>query len=395
MNAAMARAPWGVGGYLALLQAALALGWVVYAAYLPQLAAQAGLPREAVPWLLMADQLVFLVCDVLVGWGSDRAARVVGRVGAAVVVVSLVSALAFVALPAAAAAAQPEALVALGLLWAATSSALRAPPLALLGRYVARPVQPTLVALQALGLGVAGALAPYLALQLKGVDPLLPFALSAAVLSATVLGMVAAERVLASRQSAGAVPAAPAGPSPVAVVVLLTATLLGALAFQWHQFVAAAPLALRHVAAAELPIWLPVFWVGFNLALWPASAAARRWGAPQTLVVGAVLAAGGNLAAVAAGGLAPWAAAQLVAGTGWALLLCSAFSTALAWGGRAAGLMGGAVNAMLAAATLARIALVSQASPPAPVVLAYAGWAAAGFGACALVMLLRGRAAQG
>ncbi|MFO1296870.1 MAG: hypothetical protein U1F25_10580 [Rubrivivax sp.] len=36
-----------------------------------------------------------------------------------------------------------------------TSSALRAPPLTLLGRYVAKPLQPALVAFTALGLGLA------------------------------------------------------------------------------------------------------------------------------------------------------------------------------------------------------------------------------------------------
>jgi len=65
-----------VGLYLAVVQFFLAIGWVVYAAYLPQLAKAAGLPPKAVPWLLMADQLVFIATDLAVGLASDHAARV-------------------------------------------------------------------------------------------------------------------------------------------------------------------------------------------------------------------------------------------------------------------------------------------------------------------------------
>ena len=53
------------------------------------------------------------------------------------------------------------------LLWTATSSALRAPPLNLIGRHAAKPAQPGLVALAMLGLGLAAAVAPWLALWLK------------------------------------------------------------------------------------------------------------------------------------------------------------------------------------------------------------------------------------
>jgi hypothetical protein len=34
-----------------------------------------------VPWLLLADQLVFIATDLAVGLASDRAARVLGRIG--------------------------------------------------------------------------------------------------------------------------------------------------------------------------------------------------------------------------------------------------------------------------------------------------------------------------
>lgn len=382
------RVPVGIGVYLGVVQLLLALGWVVYAIYLPQLARAAGLPPTAVPWLLMADQLVFLVTDLAVGLASDRAARVLGRLGRAMVAATLVSTAAFLALPSVASLGSPAALVAVSLLWAITSSALRAPPLTLLGRYVARPSQPALLALHALGLGVAGAVSPYLGLVLQGVDPRLPFLLSALALAAVTLGMVAAERALA-RSPGGAASPVPAAPLPIprAAVLFLAGCAVGALAFQWHAFVASAPLALRVVAAAELPWVLPAFWVGFNVALAPAAWSARRRGPWPTLLAGAVLAAAGTAAANTATSLAALVPAQIVAGAGWGTLLFSAFGGALALGhGGREGLMGGALQAALAAAALMRIAFVAaQWLPPGAAV--QWGWVAAlGFAAAALLV---------
>jgi len=144
-----------VGLYLAVLQFFLAIGWVVYAIYLPQLAKAAGLEAKWVPALLMADQLVFIATDLAVGLASDRAARVLGRIGGAALVATLLSSLAFVALPQVAAQGSPGLFVGITFVWAVTSSALRAPPLTLLGRYVARPAQPMMVALGAFGVGLA------------------------------------------------------------------------------------------------------------------------------------------------------------------------------------------------------------------------------------------------
>jgi len=76
-----------------------ALGWIVYVVYLPRLAQQAGLDARWVPWLLVLDQLVFIATDLAVGLASDRAARVLGRIGHWVLGASVLSAMAFLALP--------------------------------------------------------------------------------------------------------------------------------------------------------------------------------------------------------------------------------------------------------------------------------------------------------
>jgi hypothetical protein len=281
-------------------------------------------------------------------------------------------------------------LIGVTLVWAVTSSALRAPPLTLLGRYVAQPQQASMVALSSLGLGLAGASAPYLALQLRGVDPVLPFLLSGACLAAVTLGMVAAERSLAARAPATPM-AKPAAPLPTArVLVFLAAAMLGAAAFQWHSFVVSAPLALRFAAAADLPWLLPAFWVGFNLALWPAGVLARRAGPWRAMAAGGVMAAAGNACAAWAGGLPLLLASQALTGAGWAMALCSAFGAALAVGqGGRQGLMAGALNGVLAAAALVRIATVSQWMPPGPTVLGLAWLAALGFALCAVLIGLR------
>ena len=321
---------------------------------------------------------------------SDRAATVVGRIGYAVLAASLVSALAFMALPWLAPQGSPLLFIAVTLLWVLTTSALRAPPLTLLGRYVARPALPMTVALSTFGLGLANAAAPYIGLQLKGIAPHWPFVLSALGLAAVTLGMVAAERTLAGRASkAAAAPAtADRRPTGVQVGAFLAACVVGAFAFQWHQSISSSALALRWASAADLPWLLPAFWVGFNLSLLPAGALTRRLGAPATMAIGAELAMLGTAGAAFAPGLELLLLAQLASGAGWALLLCAAFSGALALGhtGRE-GLMSGALSATLALAALARITIVT-ASPLAPGQAAdLAGWPALAFAMCAALLV--------
>ncbi len=400
MQPSAARPPFSIGLYLAVVQFFLALGWVVYAAYLPQLAQRAGMQARWVPWLLLADQLVFLLTDLLVGLYSDCAARVLGRIGHAVLAATLLSTLAFVLLPWVAPWGSPPLFIGLTLVWAITSSALRAPPLTLLGRYVARPAQPMTIAISSFGLGVAGAVAPYVGLQLKSLSPLWPFALSGLCLAVVTLGMVAAERALA-RQAADQA-AAPAHAAAARVCVLpasafVLACTLGALAFQWHGFVASAPLALRFAKASDLPWLLPVFWIGFNLALWPAGWWAKRAGAARAMLLGATVAALGSAAAAWAPTLPLLLAAQAMAGAGWALLLCSAFSAALVIGsqgpGGREGLISGALQSTLAGAALLRIGVVATTAPNAGNAVNLAGLAALGFIACAALLWRRQSAA--
>ena len=126
--------------YVGIVQFFFAVTWTVYVVYLPQLVEQAGIARSWVPWILVADQLVFAMVDVATGFWVDRVRSSIARLGPWILGVSVVSGLAFVALPFAGASA--ALLLAAILAWAVTSSALRSPPWALLSRHAATPRLP-------------------------------------------------------------------------------------------------------------------------------------------------------------------------------------------------------------------------------------------------------------
>ena len=380
--------PSGVGLYLAGVQWLFALGWIVYAIYLPELATQVGLERRWVPWILAFDQVIFIVTDVVVGVWSDKAAAVQGRIARVVLLATGVSSLAFLLLPWVAPQGSQGLFLGVTLVWAVTSSALRAPPLTLLGRYVAKPSQPAMVALTALGLGLANAASPYVGLALKGVDPRWPFLLSALSLAAVTLGMAAAERALV-RDGAGRAQATRAAPSlSPASGVFFAAVVIAAASFQVHVFLASAPLYRAAGGGDWMAHLMPVFWVGFNLALWPAARWVRRNGSPLAMAQGAVLGALGVATAHAAPGLVWLVGAQLLSGAAWALMLCSAFVGALAFGrtGRE-GFFNGSLQSLLATAALSRLMVVEVIAPTSAQLVAWAGAPALTFAVAGLLLV--------
>src|SRR6202042_333484 len=128
----------------------------------------------------------------------------VGRLGVFVGAVTALSCAAFVALPFVAGSGPGAQVwfIALIVIWAITSSALRAPPLTLLGRYSAKPSNPFLSALVMLGYGLAGAVSPYLGVVLAKQDARLPFVISSVVLLITALALSRIERDISLDASA-------------------------------------------------------------------------------------------------------------------------------------------------------------------------------------------------
>src|SRR6185312_2812453 len=145
--------------------------------------------------------------------------------------------------------------------------------------------------------------------------------------------------------------------------------------------------------------WLmPVFWIGFNLAMFPASVVAKRRGGLIVMGVAGLLGAAAVLGAEMAANLNMLIVAQFLAGAAWGCMLMSAVSAALAIGTTGAeGKVVGLVFSALALATFARMAAVAaglQKLPDYAPLLHWAPvacWSVAGAG---LLVLAAGRLQQ-
>jgi Major Facilitator Superfamily len=350
------------GVYLAILQLVFTLGWTTYVIYLPKLAADVGIAPSAVILILMMDQAIFTVTDTAMGIAADRIAPVVGRLGVFVGALTAISCAAFVALPfVAGTGARAQAwLIALIVTWAITSSALRAPPLTLLAKRRAKPSVPFLAALAMLGYGLAGALSPYLGVVLVRHDARLPFAISSAVLFVTALSLSRIERGLTEGASSEDKPAEAAKPLGKVPMIFIVSMVILALGYQLHFSINSAPFFLRFAKPDDLQWLMPVFWIGFNIALFPASVVTRRRGGLIVMGAAGLLGAMAVLGAEVAGNLNTLITAQFVAGAAWGCMLMSAISAALAIGDSGAeGKVVGLVFSALALGTFARMAAVA------------------------------------
>jgi hypothetical protein len=366
------------GIYFAVLQLVFTLSWTTYLIYLPMLAAQVGIAPSAVILILMLDQAIFTITDTAMGIAADRIAPVVGRLGAVVGVLTALSCAAFVAMPFVAGVGHGAHiwLIALIVTWAITSSALRAPPLTLLGRHAAKPSIPFLSALAMLGYGLAGALAPYLGVVLRDHDPRLPFVISSGVLLITALALSRVERGLVRESPSGNRPVKAAKPLGKVPVIFIVAMVLLALGYQLHFSINSAPFYLRFAKPGDLQWLMPVFWIGFNIALFPASVVTKRRGGLIVMGAAGLLGALAILAAERAGSLNVLVVTQFIAGAAWGCMLMSAISAALAIGDSGAeGKVLGLVFSALALATFTRMAAVAGGLQKLPEYAPLLSWA--------------------
>ncbi|MFZ2155646.1 MAG: MFS transporter, partial [Bradyrhizobium sp.] len=350
------------GVYLAVLQLVFTLGWTTYVIYLPKLAAQVGIAPTAVILILMLDQAIFTITDTAMGIAADRIAPFVGRLGAFVGVVTAVSCAAFVALPFVAGTGPGAQVwfIVLIVIWVVTSSALRAPPLTLLGKHRAKPAIPFLSALAMLGYGLAGAVSPYLGVVLRNHDARLPFVISGVVLLLTALALSRVERDLSQQPGSAEKPVEPAKPLGQMPMFFIASMVLLSLGYQLHFSINSAPFFLRFAKPDDLQWLLPVFWIGFNIAMFPASVVVKHRGGLIVMGAAGLLGALAVLGAELAGNLNMLIAAQFVAGAAWGCMLMSAVAAALAIGDTGAeGKVVGLVFSALALATFARMAAVA------------------------------------
>ena len=368
--------PHAAGLYLAVLQFVFALCWTAYAIYLPRLAASVGLSAGAVVIILMLDQAIFTITDFSMGVAADKVSRLVGRLGYWAAAITVVSCAAFVALPFIADAhLGAPALLGLTVIWAVTSSALRAPPLMLLGKYAARPAIPYLASLAMLGLGIAGAVSPYLAMVLTKQDPRLPFIIASIALVLVSLALSKVERTLAKQAPANNEPPKSvdrAVPAPILVFGL--AIVILAFGFQLHFFFNSAPLFKKFTN--DIGTLMPVFWAGFSVAMFPASLITKRWGGLPVMGAAGLLGAIAIVLMQSATALPLTIAAQLMIGAAWGCILMSAFAAAAALGatgheGKTTGLLFSA----LALATFARMAASASGALNDPTLAQLLRWA--------------------
>lgn len=353
------RTTTGSGPALAGVQFLFTLGWTVYAIYLPELLAQAGIAASWLPWLLMADQLIFAIMDIAFGVVADRVSDGYRKLAHLLLWLTTVSAGAFLLLPTLAGVSSGLLLLVLGV-WVISASVVRAPTLVLLAKQAKLAQQGQLVAWYAGGMALASALSPFLGLALKGIDPRLPFAVSGLALLAAVVVL---------RRFVGNAPthAAEITPAPIsfaAYLPLLLILAIAAFAFQLHAVVNSGPLYLNHVARENLPWLMPVLWLGFFAALPGIGSLIKRTGALPLAAIGILLTALGSHAASAASTLEALIFLQLLTGAGWAMAFAGLMERASADGTRGAeGLFMGSFFAVTAISSFARIGFATQYLP--------------------------------
>ena len=350
------------------VQCLLALSWTLYVLFLPGLLATAGIARNWFVYVLIADQMTFALCDWAAGVYADRIAFTWLRIGRILTAVALVSSAALLAMPWFATAHNAPLLLATIFVWVATSSALRAPVFALLGRIrgLGNARQRTdVVSMALVGISLAGAIGPFLTTLLKGLDSRLPIALSAVALALASLWATRAERILPAAQEPDARGASPAvAPFDRGRALRLAGiVLVAAFGTQLLTSIIAQPL-YRPFVGDEAVIWTAWFWAGFGVGLVPAApiAAGRRplIGAALALVAAIVALS----ASAAVNGLTMLVVTQIIAGAAWGVFSTVAFSSALSLNaGRAAasgtGTASGMLFSALALAALARLAIVA------------------------------------
>jgi hypothetical protein len=143
-------------------------------------------------------------------------------------------------------------------------------------------------------------------------------------------------------------------------VIFIASMVMLALGYQFHFSVNSMPLFLRFAKPADLQWLAPVFWVGFNIAMFPASRVTKHRGGLIVMGVAGLLGTIALIGAELAGNLNTLIVTQFIAGAAWGCMLMSAVSAALAIGeGGDRGKMVGLVFSALALATFARLAAVA------------------------------------
>jgi hypothetical protein len=368
----------------------LALSWVAYLFYLPRLVRDAGLPLQVVPWLLAMDQAIFVLTDCATGASVGKMAKVIRRIGPYILALAAVSCLAFLAIPWVTPLLGPNPTLTIILIavWAATSSALRAPPLLLLSRYASNTWRPAGTAMYFGGIALAGVMAPYLTGKLAGVDPRLAFAIASGGLIMATAALLIAEQLLPLMRSPVRVEDIQVPPG-----IKVNTGDSSLVSFCWHS-------ASRSDVFLDAATVVSLFWIGFSVGIVPAPWLVRHYGPFAVMAAGVTFGAAAMLGAhsVPAGDLAT--PLQGAVGLGWGLGAVGGLAAALAFRTDSSkGWLAGAWFSVLALAALVRILTTIAGFKQSPTFAtiqqfgAAAAWitAATVFGVLALNARRRGR----
>ena len=388
--------------WVLVVQCLLALSWTMYVLFLPGMLAAANIDKRWFIYVLISDQIIFAACDWWAGVYADRIAAVWKRLGRLMIAATMLSSAALLAMPWIAQTGSAILLLGVIYVWAATSSALRAPVFSLLGRVRedAREVgrasdsirggrarRAGMVSMALVGISLAGAVGPYLTLLLKSVDSRLPIAVSAIALALAGLWATRAEALL-PRQTDVAI--AGESPSPVLertqrrrALSLAATVLVAAFGTQLLTAIVAQPL-YKPFVGADAVVWVAWFWVGFGLGLIPGA----RIAASHRALIGASIAIAVAWIAFAIGAnsasFVVLVIGTAVAGAGWGVFSTVVFSSAVSLSGgrasvRGAGTASGMVFSAIAIATFLRMICTATgfAKTPTIVWLPEIAWALA------------------
>src|SRR5258707_7459273 len=111
-------------------------------------------------------------------------------------------------------------------------------------------------------------------------------------------------------------PPKPAKPFAALSVIFIAAMVILALGYQLHFSINSEPFYLRFARPVDLQWLMPVFWIGFNIAMFPASVIVKHRGALIVMGAAGLLGAAAVFAAEIAGGLNTLIAAPFLAGVG-------------------------------------------------------------------------------
>jgi MFS family permease len=181
--------------FVTYMQFPFFLMWTTYAAFLPQLIAQAGLDAKYFFYISIMDNVCFIVMNPILAFAAERVGKKYGKFGLFFVLLVIFSSVNLICISLVAGTSQSLFFICT-LLWSLSSSILRAPPIFLLFRHIKPFKHPKAIAISTIGMTVGGCVSPYIVPLYTDYSAWIPFSINALMLVLTSFGVIFAERQL-------------------------------------------------------------------------------------------------------------------------------------------------------------------------------------------------------